>query len=361
MTRAWHVGRALVCAAAVVLGSESRGESPPPRLPRDNLLVYYNDAGNVSPVRSVGDWNRRRAAVLAAMQQVVGPLPGEEKRCDLAVEIEEELDCGAYVRWLITYAAEPGGRGTAYLLVPEALLGGGGKAPAVLCLHPTDNRLGHKVVVGLGGKENRQYAEELARRGYVTLAPAYPLLADYQPDLDALGYESGTMKAVWDNIRGIDYLESLPFVEPGGVGVIGHSLGGHNGIYTAVFDERIKVVATSCGFDSYVDYMDGRIEGWTSRRYMPRLLSYKDRLEEIPFDFHELIAALAPRHCFISAPLGDSNFKADSVDRVVAAARQIYELHGVPDRLQVIHPDCGHDFPDESREAAYALLDKVLK
>ena len=44
---------------------------------------------------------------------------------------------------------------------------------------------------------------ELAERGYVTLAPNYPLLAKYQPDLKKLGWESGTLKAVWDNIRGL--------------------------------------------------------------------------------------------------------------------------------------------------------------
>src|SRR2546430_7140022 len=36
-------------------------------------------------------------------------------------------------------------------------------------------------------------------RSYVTLAPNYPLLAKYQPDLKKLGWEGGTLKAVWDN------------------------------------------------------------------------------------------------------------------------------------------------------------------
>jgi hypothetical protein len=38
----------------------------------------------------------------------------------------------------------------------------------------------------------------------VTLAPNYPLLAGYQPDLEALGWESGILKAVRGNIRGIN-------------------------------------------------------------------------------------------------------------------------------------------------------------
>src|SRR5205807_193368 len=106
------------------------------------------------------------------------------------------------------------------------------------------------------------------------LAPAYPLMANYQPDLKALGYQSGTMKAIWDNIRGLDLLESLPFVNKRKLGAIGHSLGGHNAIYTAVFDQRIRVIVSSCGFDSFLDYKGGDIRGWTSERYMPRLLAY---------------------------------------------------------------------------------------
>jgi hypothetical protein len=228
-------------------------------------------------------------------------------------------------------------------------------------LHPTDNQIGHKVVAGLGGRPNRQYAAELAERGYVTLAPSYPLLANYQPDLKALGYQSGTMKAIWDNIRGLDLLETLPFVRKGVFGSIGHSLGGHNSVYTAVFDERIKAVVSSCGLDSYLDYKDGKIAGWTSDRYMPKLLQYQDRLIDIPFDFHEMIGALAPRVCYLSAPLKDDNFKWQSVDRIVAAARQVYKLYGKPENLMVEHPDCPHDFPDEIRQRAYVIFDRYLR
>jgi hypothetical protein len=87
---------------------------------------------------------------------------------------------------------------------------------------------------------------------------------------------------------------------------------------------------------------------------------YKGRLEEIPFDFHEMIGALAPRHVFIIAPKKDLNFRANSVDRIAAAARPVFKLLGHEDRLMVEHPDCEHDFPPDMREAAYLLFDKVL-
>lgn len=330
----------------------------PPRLDRTNLLIYRNAKGDVVPVKSQNDWQKRRASVLGGMQEVMGPLPGKEKRCPLDVKIEEEVDCGAYVRRFITYASEPNARVPAYLLIPKEALAAKKKFPAVLCLHQTHS-LGQKVVVGLGNSPNDEYGVELVQRGYVCLAPAYPLLANYQPDLKALGYQSGTMKAIWDNMRGLDLLESLPYVQRGRFGTIGHSLGGHNSVYTAVFDERIKVIVSSCGLDSYRDYYDGNIKGWTSERYMPKLLDYPPA--EIPFDFHEMIGALAPRACFISAPLGDTNFKWRSVDDIFKAALPVYQLHRVSDKLRVIHPDCGHAFPPEIRALAYRLFDENLR
>jgi hypothetical protein len=93
---------------------------------------------------------------------------------------------------------------------------------------------------------------------------------------------------------------------------------------------------------------------------MPKLADYRGRLTDIPFDFHELIGALAPRHVLIVAPKEDSNFRAASVDRIVAAARPVFELHGQARRLRIEHPDGGHDFPPPLREEAYKLFDSIL-
>jgi hypothetical protein len=107
--------------------------------------------------------------------------------------------------------------------------------------------------------------------------------------------------------------------------------------------------------------MNGNIKGWTSERYMPKLLEYKDRLADVPFDFHELIGALAPRPIFINAPLGDTNFKWRSVDEIAKAASAVYQLYGTQQKLRVEHPDCGHEFPNEIRELAYRFLEENLR
>lgn len=335
---------------------------PPLRgLSRSNLLEYTADDSSTKTARTPAEWERRREAALAGFQQVAGPLPSPEMRCAPDPQTIEETDCGSYLRRLIHYTSQPGGRVPAYLCIPKTALNGV-KTPAVLCLHPTENQIGHKVVVGLGGKPHRQYAAELAERGFVTLSPSYPLLADYQPDLKALHMPGGTIKAVWDNLRGLDYLETLPFVDTThGFAAIGHSLGGHNAIFTAVFDDRIRVIVSSCGFDSFLDYKGGDIRGWNQERYMPKMADYLGRPQDLPFDFYELIACLAPRHVFVNAPLRDSNFHWQSVDRIADAALPLFRLHRAESRLQIHHPDSDHDFPDTERLASYELISRVLR
>ncbi len=341
------------------------GESP--RLDRFRLLEFLDARGVVQPITTADQWLIRRAAIVAGMQEVMGRLPSRDQLVPLDMQVVEEVDVGSYVRRLITYQSESGSRTPAYLCIPHGVLAGQRRAPAVLCLHPTDNEIGHGVVVGLGGRANRQYAAELAERGFVTISPSYPHLADYWPNLDRLGYTSGTMKAIWDNLRAVDVLAALPGVEMSrGVAAIGHSLGGHNAIFTAVFDQRIAIVVTSCGFDSFFDYYAGDTrnwyfgQGWCQIRYMPRLSDYRGELDRIPFDFSELLGALAPRTVMINAPQHDDNFQAASVDRCVAAAEPVYALLGAAGRLVVRHPDCGHDFPNDVRQEAYRLIEEAI-
>lgn len=356
-----------VCNVLILICSFGLGAAP--RLDRLNLLEYRSDSGKVEAVKTPADWQKRRSEILKGMESVMGRFPSKDRRVKLEVDVEEEVDMGKYIRQLITYQSEPGSRTPAYLCVPKSVFDEkGGKAPAVLCLMPTDNKVGHKVVVGLGGREGRAYAIELAERGYVTISPAYTHLANYWPNLGKLGYVSGTMKAIYDNTRALDLLERLPYVDSErGFGSIGHSLGGHNTIYTAVFDQRIAVMASSCGFDAYPDYYGGAEKnwffgrGWCQIRYMPRLSDYRGRQKEIPYDFPELLGALAPRPFFVHAPLRDSNFRWKSVDVCAKAARPIYQLLGNEKGLIIEHPDYDHNFPRDMREGAYRTIDNVLK
>jgi dienelactone hydrolase len=293
------------------------------------------------------------------MQQVMGPLPGQEKRVPPDVQLVGEEATEHYVRRKLTIAVEPGDRLPLYLLIPKQRAG---TVPAVLCLHPTSRPLGKGIPVGFGDKPDRHYAVHLAERGYVTLAPDYVNMGEYKFDPYTRGYASATMKGIWNHMRCVDLLQSLPEVAGDRIGAIGHSLGGHNSIFLGVFDERVKCVISNCGFCSFPRYMKGDLTGWSHDGYMPRIRTQYGRdPAKMPFDFPEVIAALAPRPFLASAPVEDHNFDVQGVRDCIAGAAPVYELLGAADRLRAIYPAGGHDFPPDARQAAYEWLDRWLK
>jgi len=170
------------------------------------------------------------------------------------------------------------------------------------------------------------------------------------------------MKGIVNHRRCIDLLQSLPEVDPERIGVIGHSLGGHNAMFVAAFDERLKAIVSSCGWTPFHDYYGGKVAGWTSDRYMPRIKDmYELDADRIPFDFYEVVAALAPRPFLSCSPVEDGNFDIAGVRRAIPRAQEVYRLLGAETALQLLTPPCGHDFPTETRETAYKFLDAALE
>jgi len=341
-----------ICAAFL---SKPAAEPPPFYPDKMKLLVWRDEAGREHPIRTALDWQRRRDHILANMQLVMGPLPGPDRRVPLAVEVLQTEELPTLSRKKITYAAAKEYRVPAYLLIPRGLRS---RAPAMLCLHGTSGPRGRTAGIG---PESPRYTLELAERGYVTIAPDYTLLGDNQTDPAAAGFESGTMMGIWSHMRAVDLLESLPEVDADRIGVIGVSLGGHNSLFVGVFDPRLKVMVSSSGFDSFHDYKGGDLSGWCQPRYMMRIQTvYGKDPKKLPFDFPEVLAALAPRHLYVHAPLDDTNFRVESARRCVEAAAAVYRLLGAADRIVAVYPPGKHGFPPEAREAAYRFVDQVF-
>lgn len=80
------VGRLLLLSASHLAAESSA------RLDRDNLLAFVAPDGQVQPVHTIEDWGQRRAEVLAAMQQITGPLPDDRKRGALDPVLVEHPD-----------------------------------------------------------------------------------------------------------------------------------------------------------------------------------------------------------------------------------------------------------------------------
>lgn len=343
-------------AAGFPVGRFEPTEEIPVYEEHQDLTYYLDRFGQRRKIASTADWQVRREHILSSLQRVTGQLPGESFRVPLDVKVIEEKTEGNLIRKKLSFQSDPFDRVTAWLLMPAE--GKEKKHAAVLCLHQTFTQ-GKDEPVGLAGSANLHYAQELALRGYVTLSPDYPSFGEHPYDFAQPEFASGSMKAVWDNIRAVDLLVSLQEVDAARIGVIGHSLGGHNALFTAPFDPRLQVVVSSCGFTSF---LKDDMPSWTGPRYMPRIKTvFENDARKMPFDFSEIVASLAPRPFFASATTKDDDFDVSGVRDVMQAAASVYGLHGKRDHLQAIYPESAHDFPPAARPHVYEILDKHLK
>ena len=346
----------LIVAGSCMVSKKSNGH--------ESVLMY-----NGKKITTVSQWNKKRKTILAHMQEAMGPLPGLKGLPPFNSRVLDSIVSEGYIRYTIAFTVAENEALPALLYVPNDAAKNK-KIPAVIALHGTD-RLGKLSVAGQSALANRDYAKKLAERGYVVLAPDYPDFGGLEHyDFDGDRYQSGTMKGIFDHIRCVDYLQSLSFVDPDKIAVIGHSLGGHNAIFLGAFDQRVKVVISSSGWTLFPYYdlgpamekqYGGKLGPWAQKRYMPLLREqYQLKPERIPFDFDAIIASIAPRIFFTNSPLRDANFSNAGVKAGLENIRKIYELYNRPDALYARFPDAGHDFPEDVTREAFHVLDSAF-
>jgi dienelactone hydrolase len=350
----------LAVALALALAARAQGQ-PPYYAERADLLYFLDAEGGKHAIATRCDWAVRAGHIRAGMELVMGALR-VPSTAPLEVEVKSETRLHLYTRRHLSFSAGKGNRVPAYLLIPHHRPG---KVPALVCL-PGSSAPGKDNPAGLTARPSMAYAHELAERGYVCIIVDYPLLhaREYAVDPYQLGYASATMLGIVNHRRAVDLLEALPFVDPAAIGVIGHSLGGHNALFLAAFDARVKAVVSSCGFNVFAKHNDGNVTAWSQDCYMPRIKTiYHNDPKQIPFDFTEVLAALAPRAVFVNAPLHDRpDFEVSGVRDCIDAALPVYrQIFDAADRLVVEYPDAGHAFPLAQRLSAYHFLDRHLK
>lgn len=333
-------------------------------------IQHYIDAhNNIKTVKTENDWAKKKSQVLLAMQDVMGKLP-EKDAGTPEVKYIDTLETPYYNRYTISLSVYQNEHVPCLLYIPKSKAALK-KYSAVLALHSTGDK-GKHLVDSFSAGPYRAVATELVHRGYIVLAPDYPGFGDLAThNFKQDRYESGTMQGIFNHMRCIDYLQSRTDVDKDRIGVIGHSLGGHNAIFLAAFDERLKIVVSSCGWTLMTHYNAGKdvterfggtLGPWAQDRYMPYIRDkYKLDAELLPFDFDEVIACIAPRYFFSNSPIGDGNFNVEGVMQGIANTAQVFNLLKVPNHLQVYYPEAGHDFPNDIRQKAYEEMDKVLK
>ena len=358
----WNVIRSMVrCLAASVAGAVFIAESAiaqdvqwlkevttAPAIPAvENLgkvesLLQGTDG---KPVTTIPEWEKHRQTIRDRWIKFLGPMP--EPRPAVALEILGTESLPTIIRQLVRYEGEPGIFVEGYLLMPKAALDSKAKHPAVLAMHPTTDATIDDIA-GISGQDTKQFGLVLAQRDFIVFCPRCFLWQDVSSLNEAVEKHrkrhpktSGMAKMLYDALRGVDVLESLPQVDRQRIGAIGHSLGAKEALYLVAFDERIKVAAASEGGIGF------RSTNWDASWYLGEAI----RDPEFPLNHHQLLGLIAPRPFLILG--GESGPGAADGDRswpLINAALPVWKLYGEPTRLGLLNHHEGHSVSPQSFE-----------
>ena len=273
-------GMATRVAAGMAVGRfvhELRGAEPAPRADvQQELLKLAATAeearrARFAAVMSAEDVTALQQELRARFLDLLGGLP-EAATPVPPVEITGRIEADGYTIDKLVYESFPGYFVSALLYKPRNAKAG---CPAVL------SPCGHSPV-GKAADTYQILHANLARQGYVSLTydPVGQAERSQFWDADAgksrfnlvcgehavLGnplYLLGTSLAryrIWDGLRGLDYLASLPEVDPQRIGCVGNSGGGTLTAYIAALDPRVAAAAICCYITTLPRRMANRIE-----------------------------------------------------------------------------------------------------
>src|SRR5439155_22913841 len=170
----------------------------------------------------------------------------------------------------------------------------------------------------------------------------------------ARGYTPAAVEC-WNGIRGIDYLQSRPEVDPERIAVTGISGGGAATFWIAAADERVKVAVPVSGMSDLEDYVGEKVvNGHCDCMFMINTFQW-------PWTY--IAALVAPRPLLFENSGHDTIFQLTGNTRIRSWLEKIYGFYtNRTERLFDIGvTPGGHDDKPELRLMAYRWINRHLK
>lgn len=301
------------------------------------LDAYYErlSAPHHIQATSLEAWKTRRQEIRQHVLRDLGLDPMPEK-LPLNVTYGGELDRGDYVVKRVYWQTWPEVYASGYLYLPKTP----GKHPAILSPH------GH---LSLGTRDPAEQTRSiaLAKKGYVSLA----IDSAHLPAESFLIGASSLTVMIFNGIRGVDLLETLPEVDVTKIGCAGMSGGGQQTTYMMLADDRIAAAVPVVYISWFRRIMNTAGFPHCICNIVPGLLRDVDE--------PEIAATYAPKPAFIECVTGDwtSRFPKEEYPEIQA----VYALYGAKDAVGVQQWVSGHDYFRAMREPTYAFFNHHLK
>jgi hypothetical protein len=378
-----------LAAIAVLACAPAAGAEDPPESLRPFFQPPTEFAGQLGaytsplkfhdgrPVRTPADWPARRAEILRYWHEQMGPWP--ELLARPRLELTEAQDRDGVTQYRVEIEIVAGVMQPGYLLLPPEHFRG--LRPAVLvpfyAPEVSVDYAGPRPLQGQaarffkGGERpvHRDFARQLARRGFVTLAIGTPGDDAYKPVLHGVACQPLSLYAyIAANCH--TALAQRREVDPSRIGVMGHSYGGKWAMFASCLYEKFAAAVWSDGGVVF-DEKRGAVNYWepwylgleSGRTRKPGLITPTNGrtgpyrvIIEAGHDLHELHALMAPRPFLVSGGAEDPPARWVALNHAVAVNRFL----GFENRVALTGRPA-HSPTAESNEQAFRFLEHFLQ
>jgi dienelactone hydrolase len=307
---------------------------------RNTEITHTDTQFKAKSYQTLEEWQQRAAHLRKQVLSAAGLMPLPEK-CPLNPQIFGRIENKDYSIEKAYIQTLPGFYLAGNLYRP---LGRSGKFPAVAAPHghATYGRLEDGPLFSVPRR-----GINMARQGYIVFGydmigyndtVQIPHVATEQLwGLGLLGLQT------WNSIRVLDFLQSLPDVDPERIAVTGESGGGTQTFILCAVDSRPKI-------SSPVNMISLIMQGGSPCENAPNLRLGTNNVE--------IASLMAPRPMLMVAATGD--WTKNTPKEEYPAVKAIYELYGKSDQVEMVQFDAPHNYNKESREAVYKFFAKHM-
>jgi len=315
--------------------------------------------------KTIEEWKEWRGVLKNKLIELLGGFPD---RIPLEAEVLERKEFDSYIRERIVFNSAPDVSVVGYLLIPKNVQF---PVPGVVALH--GHGYGKDDIVGIweDGTDRtipdgyqKDFGISLVKNGFVTFAIEQACFGERREleDIAKDKYQSSCRKAsfwamllgktvigmrVWDVMRAIDYLETRKEVKASSIGVMGISGGGMTSLFSSALDERVKAVVVSGYLNTFKDSILSIYH--CECNYIPGILKYAE--------MYDIACLIAPRALLVESGTKDNIFPIKATEFSISKVKKVYELLGVPDKLDVDIFEGRHQI---SGRKAYDFLKREL-